>query len=119
MSADFMTWLQQQCDTVNQLEARGKALLTGGDQEGYRAVMREKAELLARLEKDGAARLESLPAPLRGSVHDGLRRFSSSAENALSIGSVFYMSALLFPDDHQPGQPHDLDRFCAGLKAQL
>jgi hypothetical protein len=37
-----------------------------------------------------------------------LRAFSASAALALRLNSVFFMSALLFPEDHRPGTPDDL-----------
>ena len=116
---ECMVWLQDMCDKVNALEARGRKLLESGDREGYLTVMREKAELLAGLETSGAPHLACLPGRLREKTRDGLRRFASSAENALSINSVFYMSALLYPEDYKEGEPNDLERFRDELRAAL
>ena len=35
---------------------------------------------------------------------------------SLDIGSVFYMSALLYPDDHKPGEPNALESWLAELE---
>ncbi len=38
-----------------------------------------------------------------------LERFAQNASQALAIGSVFYMYALLYPDNHVKGEPNDLE----------
>ena len=63
--------------------------------------------------------LAALPADMdaqeRERLHHRLRAFSASANNALRLGSLFYMSALLYPEDHKPGQPDDMQVFIASL----
>ena len=76
----------------------------------------EKARLLASLEEEGETYLEGLPEPLQDQAGHRLHRFSASARNALRIGSIFYMSALLYPEDHKPGQPDDLQVFIRRLR---
>ena len=72
--------------------------------------------LLASLEEEGEAYLEELPEQLQDQAGHRLHRFSASARNALRIGSIFYMSALLYPEDHKPGQPDDLQVFIRRLR---
>lgn len=48
-----------------------------------------------------------------------LARFTASAENALALDSVFYMSALLFPDEYRDGEPNDLELFRDEIRNQL
>ena len=79
-------------------------------------TMQEKARLLASLEEEGEAYLEELPEQLQDQAGHRLHRFSASARNALRIGSIFYMSALLYPEDHKPGQPDDLQVFIRRLR---
>lgn len=119
MDNAFVKWLQTLCDRIADMETRGKALAESGDAEGYRALMREKAELLAGLDGEGRAHLASLPEPLRERAGARLRNFSASAKNALSLNSVFYMSALLYPDEHVPGDPNNLEIFRDEVKAAL
>lgn len=119
MNNEFLTWLDECIDRVADGEARGKALIASGDGEGYRTAMREKAELLAALDKEGGAHLVALPEALRGKARAELQRFAASAANALSLDSVFYMSALLYPDEPRPGEPNNLERFRDELKADL
>ena len=85
-------------------------------QAAYTARMQEKARLLASLEEEGETYLEGLPEPLQDQAGHRLHRFSASARNALRIGSIFYMSALLYPEDHKPGQPDDLQVFIRRLR---
>ncbi len=119
MSNGFIDWLQTVCDRIADQEEQGKTLIESGDTAGYRAIMRKKAELLASLDKEGGVHLAALPAALRERARAGLRNFASGAANALSIDSVFYMSALLYPDEAKPGEPNNLERFRDELKAAL
>jgi len=113
--ADF---LMDKASAVKAIEAKAEAILLGtGDQTGYQVLMREKAELLAALADDAAALTAALPAPLGSAADSRLREFSGSAANSLRIGSVFYMSALLYPDDHKPGEPNNLELFAAEVRA--
>ena len=52
--------------------------------------------------------LEPLPGETRFNYALALESFSASARLSLRLNSVFYMSALLYPDDHKPGQPDNL-----------
>ncbi len=122
-SPTFMDWLDQQVLKIAALEARARELLArdnGGDDGGdaYRAVMRDKATLLANLAQEGEKFLPSLPAHLRQAAGDELRRFSHSAKSSLGLNSVFFMSALLYPEDHKPGQPNDLELFRDELRTE-
>ncbi|MGE4552809.1 MAG: hypothetical protein AB7D57_06835 [Desulfovibrionaceae bacterium] len=104
--------LRERAERVRELETRaGRTIEQDHDQAGYAALMRAKAELLADLHDDCRALLD-------GATPDEARRieaFSRSAGNSLDVGSVFYMSALLYPEDHRPGQPNDLERFADAL----
>ena len=92
------------------MEAERQALarLDAGDTPGYRTLMRQKAELLAAMSQDAKQVLADLPGEARFNFSLALENFSSSARTALQLDSVFYMSALLYPDDHVPGQPDNL-----------
>lgn len=118
--AAFLAWLNGKIDAVNDLEAQGSAAVARGDQAGYSAVMRRKAMLLAALEEEAEPYLEGLENPdsaeFAGSALDS---FAFNASRALEIGSVFFMSALLFPDDHQAGEPSNLELFRDALKKRL
>jgi hypothetical protein len=78
--------------------------------------MRGKAELLASLSADAAPYLGNLPPEKRPMIEHRLDMFSQSAGRSLEIGSIFYMSALLYPDDHQPGQPNTLEVWLKDLE---
>lgn len=119
MNNAFVEWLQAVCGRIADMETRGRALAESGDAAGYRALMREKAELLAGLSAEGRKHLDALPSPLRERAGARLRNFSASAGNALSLDSVFYMSALLYPDEHVPGEPNNLELFRDEVKAAL
>ncbi|MDR3641180.1 MAG: hypothetical protein P4L39_07640 [Humidesulfovibrio sp.] len=113
--ADF---LDDKARSVKAIEAEAEAILHGqGDQSGYQALMRKKAELLAELADDAQPLVDALPRPRAGEAEERLGLFSMSAANALRIGSVFYMSALLYPDEHKKGEPNNLELFAAEVRA--
>lgn len=110
-------WLRARHAAIMALEQEGLALLKKGDKEGYNAMMRAKAESVAALAKDAAPVLAPLPEAERERILNGLMRFSQSAATGLRLGSVFYMWALLYPDEHKPGEPDNLALFIDGLEA--
>lgn len=103
-------------DTAQQvasLEKEAREILqTKYSEEKYRSVMRQKATLLASLYKKTTPLVAELPPTAQKNIiEERLKRFSNSASNALDLNSVFYMSALLFPEDHKEGTPNDLELF--------
>ena len=110
-------WLKERHAAIMADEAEALARLKAGDTEGYNEKMRAKAEAVATLAKDAAPVLAGLPEAARERVLRGLMRFSQSAATGLKLGSVFYMSALLYPDDHKPGEPDNLALFIEELAA--
>lgn len=92
-------------------EAAHAALHTKNDPQAYRRGMVEKAEILAGLADLASKPLAALPPATARPLRERLERFSKSADTALDLGSVFFMSALLYPEDHQPGDKNDLERF--------
>lgn len=107
----FLEWLADQCRDVSELEREAQQYLAENKAQAYRDVMHRKARLLAALPENAEERLAALPPDARQMATDRLQAFAASACTALDLDSVFYMSALLFPEDHRPGQPNDLETF--------
>lgn len=114
---DFLNFLRDQIRQVRDIESTAHDLLhNAGDDAGYRGAMQRKAELLASLSANAAPFLDSLSLERRPMIEHRLDMFSQSARRSLDIGSVFYMSALLYPDDHKPGEPNTLETWLAELE---
>lgn len=107
-------WLEKKRVAIMAREKTALELMDKGDVNGYRDKMREKAEMLAALAKEADA--ADLPKAGLAAIRDQLENFSANASMALSLNSVFFMSALLYPDDHKPGQPDNLETLIAGLR---
>ncbi|MDR1857653.1 MAG: hypothetical protein LBR22_10975 [Desulfovibrio sp.] len=110
-------WLDGYHAKVMAEEAQALALLEQGDRDGHARHMRAKATLLADIDKAAKPVLEPLPGERRFKTAHRLVRFSESARTALKLGSIFYMSALLYPADHKKGEPDDLAVFIETLKS--
>lgn len=115
---NFSTWLEDRCHTVHVLEKQAKQYIADNNMSAYRATMLEKAELLADLADDGEPLLATLPGASQSIAQAKLHRFSQSAAHAIELDSIFYMSALLFPEDYQEGQSNDLDLFLQKMTIQ-
>jgi hypothetical protein len=111
----LITMLTETARTIRAIEAAAGKALQEGDKAGYSDRMREKARLLQHLPNTLAPVTEDLPETVRDPVEDRLARFSASAANALRLDSIFYMFALLYPEDYREGEPNDLERFIADL----
>ena len=104
----LIIWLRNRHAEVMATEAQALARLDAGDTPGHNELMRRKAELLAAMAEDAKPLLEPLPGETRFNYALALESFSASARMSLRLNSVFYMSALLYPDEHKPGQPDNL-----------
>lgn len=114
---DLIAFIEDKIAQIAAIEARAKTLLhDNSDQEGYRQAMVSKAQLLANLARDATPKLMSVPISMRPAIEHRLDMFSQSAKRSLEIGSVFYMSALLYPDEHKPGEPNNLELWLVDLK---
>lgn len=114
---DFLIFLRERIQQVKETEAEALRLLhESGDDSGYRDGMRRKAELLSRLAADAQPLLDAVSMQHRPMLEHRLDMFSQSARRSLDIGSVFYMSALLYPDDHKPGEPNTLEVWLRDLE---
>jgi len=97
---------------VRALEAEALAALRErGDVAGHRAALTEKCRLLAALPDEAAAMLPDPAAPDVRAFVAGLEDMASRADMAQSLESVFFMGALLYPEDYREGDPNDLERF--------
>ncbi|MFW5499313.1 MULTISPECIES: hypothetical protein [unclassified Maridesulfovibrio] len=99
---------------IREIEAEAhKVLYDNNDDAGYKELMRRKAMVLAGLFDEIAPLTESV----QNEVKERIERFSLSASQSLEVGSVFFMSALLYPDDYKDGDPNDLELFAAKVRA--
>lgn len=114
---DLLSFLEERAATVRRLEAEGDAALQSEGQLAFQVKLEEKAELLAALSEDAWELTEQLEGDLGDEVARQLEQFSMSASTALRIGSVFFMTALLYPENHVKGEPNDLEALIARLKA--
>ena len=104
----LIKWLRNRHAEVMAAGAQALARLDAGDTPGHNEHMRRKAELLASMAEDAKPLLEPFPGETRFNCALALEGFSASARMSLRLNSIFYMSALLYPDDHKSGQPDNL-----------
>lgn len=112
----LIEFLEEKASAVRRLEQEGDEVIDTDGQLAFQAKLEEKAELLAELGEKAWPLTEAIDGPLGEEVAQKLEQFSMSASTALRIGSVFFMTALLYPEDHQPGEPNDLETYILELK---
>jgi hypothetical protein len=113
---EFLIYLKKCHAHVMTLEAEAQGCLDADDMENYRKKMCAKAEFLAKIDENAKPFLATFPGEVRFNLTLALDRFASGARTALSLDSVFYMSALLYPDDHKPGMPDNLMQFIKDIE---
>ncbi|NLV97780.1 MAG: hypothetical protein GX043_10660 [Desulfovibrionales bacterium] len=113
----FLLFLRENMDQIKAAEAKALELLHGaGDEQGYRENMRLKAQILADLADNAQPFLDDVSSVHRPTIEHRLNMFAQSAQRSLDLDSVFYMSALLYPEDHEPGQPTTLELWIRDLE---
>ncbi|AMK11541.1 MAG: hypothetical protein AB7E51_03555 [Pseudodesulfovibrio sp.] len=113
---ELIEYLEKVNAEVKRIEAEGEAALASSGQDAFRAKLEEKAKLLAGLAENSWELVERVEGELGDEIAQRMERFSMSASTALRIGSVFFMTALLYPEDHKPGDPNDLEAYIGELR---
>lgn len=104
--------LKQCCLDIGKLENQASgALAEGYELDAYKDLMQQKANLLYKLPDNVQSMVDGLDNHTRKYVIDKLGGFSHGAGKALSLDSVFYMSALLYPENYVDGDKNDLENF--------
>ena len=104
--------LQKEALRIRALEAEAKeALFVRDDQETYTLKLKEKTTVLMELPDTLEPLLDDLDGEVRSEIQAGLEDFARRAGQALGLSSLFYMSALLYPDEYVEGDRNDLEKF--------
>ena len=116
-TAVLADWLRKRHASIKDCEVKAwKALHEDKDEKAYRALMAERTDRIASLDEESAELTAVLPEDKREPIETALRRFARGARNAQRLESVFYMSALLYPDEHREGEPDNLERLLQELE---
>lgn len=113
---DLIDFLEKTNADVKRLEQEGDKAIESQGQLAFQAKLEEKAEILAALGEKAWKLTERIEGDFGNEIAQKLEQFSMSASTALRIGSVFFMTALLYPEDHKPGEPNDLENYIEELK---
>ncbi len=111
--------LERTAQTIRDLEAKAQQALNSGDPDEYKSLLERKCETLEDLPQRLAPALNDLPQDQQSSVESQIAGFAQRAAQALELDSVFFMSALLYPETYQPGAPNDLEAFILTLRSSL
>ena len=116
----IIDYLKEAAAHVRELEAEAKdALLNKDDVDMYRSKLEQKAMLIIDLESEIEDFITGLDLVLSRRIMAGLSRFALSAERGLGLDSIFYLSALLYPEDHIEGEKNDLENFIGFLERTI
>jgi hypothetical protein len=97
------------CEKVRELESRAEHELHRSEPTVSADMLRKKAELLAELPRRVAPYLYELPEDEREDVEERVEDFAANARRSLEIGSRFFMANLLYDEDHESGNPNNLE----------
>ena len=109
--------LQSTAETIRRIEDEAReALFTRDDPETHRQKLQEKTMLLMELPDLIGPFCDGMAKDVRAEFETGLNSFAMRAEQAFELSSIFYMSALLYPDDYKEGDRNDLELFIDRLR---
>ena len=112
---DWMKALQSSARRVRDMEEQAAAALARGDTETHSERLRDKCLTLIALPEEVLPLAEGEDALLRENLANKLGHIAARANRGLELGSPFFMSLLLYPDDYAPGQPNELELYIASL----
>lgn len=103
---------------IRDLEAAAsRALEDAGDTAAHRAGLTQKCLALEALPGEVAASMAGTTTDGAAAFAAGLEDFARRAGMALSLESIFFMGALLYPEDYRDGDANDLERFLDRFEA--
>jgi hypothetical protein len=109
--------LQSAAEKIRRIEDEAReALFTKDDPETHRQNLREKTMLLMELPELAGPFCDGMAKDVRAEFEKGLNSFAMRAEQAWELSSIFYMSALLYPEDYREGDRNDLESFIDRLR---
>lgn len=111
----LLIWLRTKQGEIADLAQQARHELEQDNKDQYLALLRDRAELIADLAEQAEKFYQDVPDPVRNKAAKALHRFSRGAQFSLELDSPFYMSALLYPDQHQAGEPDNLELFIEDL----
>lgn len=115
--SEAISELQRAAENIRRIEQEAReALFVRDDPETYREKLEEKTMLLMELPERVGPFCEGLGKGARREVERGLDSFAMRAERAMELSSLFFMNALLYPEDYHEGEPNDLERFIDRLR---
>jgi hypothetical protein len=109
---EVVALLKDAAGSIRKLEKEAQAALHSKDDNiTYRSKLEAKVRVLMDLPARVSQRLLDLPVEAQAELRAGLDDFARRAGQATRLASVFYMAALLYPDDYQEGEDNDLETF--------
>jgi hypothetical protein len=116
-TSNAVSALQSVAEKIRRIEDEAReALFTRDDPETHRQKLQEKTMLLMELPELVGAFCDGMAKDVRAEFETGLNSFAMRAEQAWELSSIFYMSALLYPEDYREGDPNDLELFIDRLR---
>ncbi len=116
-TSNAVSALQSAAETIRRIEGEAReALFTRDDPETHREKLQEKTMLLMELTEMVAPFCDGMAKDARAEFETGLNSFAMRAAQALELSSIFYMAALLYPDDYKEGDRNDLELFIDRLR---
>jgi hypothetical protein len=110
--------LKKNAEKIRGIEAQAReALFVKDDPAAYREKLKEKTMLLMELPELIEPFCQDLDKEEATQIDKGLESFAMRAQRALELSSIFYMNALLYPEDYKEGDPNDLEVFINRLEA--
>jgi len=109
--------LQSAAERIRRIEDEAReALFIRDDSETHRQKLEEKTMLLMELPELAGPFREGMAKDVRAEFETGLNSFAMRAAQAWELSSIFYMSALLYPEDYREGDRNDLEFFIDRLR---
>lgn len=116
-TSNAVSALQSAAERIRRIEDEAReALFTRDDPETHRQKLQEKTMLLMELPELVGPFCDGMEKDVRAEFETGLNSFAMRAAQALELSSIFYMSALLYPEDYREGDRNDLEFFIDRLR---
>lgn len=113
---DIIVKLEEIALTIRKLEKEAHdTLYINKDKSAYSQKLKEKANLLVELPDIIGRMADNIPTSHQSLLIDQLGGMSFSAEKSLELDSIFYMAALLYPENYQDGDKNDLENLLEQL----